>query len=197
MCKEPRIVELNEHNEPEYMEIIIKAFQDSPQVPILINKPQYTEIIIRNLIKVYNKTGSIKIFGIKKDKKIICVGLCIDSDTKPGFLNVIKFGFSIFITLGFRGLHQFWLYNKNKPTYNKKCLELLFYGTRTMFQKKGYGRSMLNFLYGYAKKNRYEGVIGVTNTTRPAFNFYRKEGWIVDKQFLVDDDKICWVRRIV
>lgn len=197
MSQENKTIELNEQNEPEYMEIIFKAFHDSPQIPALIEKPEHTEIIIRNLIKLYKKTGSIKIFGIKKDDTLICVGLCIDSDSKPGFFRTISFGFSLLMTLGYKGVHQLWTYNKNKPKYDKKCLELIFYGTQLMFQQKGYGRSMLNFLYDYAKKNGYGGVIGVTNTSRPAFHFYMRDGWIVDREFKIDKYTICWVRRIV
>jgi ribosomal protein S18 acetylase RimI-like enzyme len=197
MSQEQKIVELHEQNEPEYMEIIIKAFQDSPQVPALIKTPERTETILRSLIKLYKKTGSIKVFGIKKDDMLMCVGLCIDSDSKPGFFRTIRFGFSLLLSLGFIGVRQFWIYNKNKPTYDKKCLELIFYGTRSMYQQKGYGRSMLNFLYEYAKKSGYGGVTGVTNTSRPAFHFYMRDGWIVDKEFTIGNYKICWVRRIV
>ncbi len=179
------------------MEILITAFHDSPQIPVLIEKPEHTETLIRNLLKLYEKTGSIKTFGIKKDDALICVGICIDSDSKPSLFRTITFGFSLLRTLGIEGIHQLWTYNKNKPKYDKKCLELIFYGTRASLQQKGYGREMLNFLYDYAKTNGYGGVTGVTNTSRPAFHFYMRDGWIVDKEFTLEDYTICWVRRIV
>jgi len=197
MSHEQKIRELNEQNEPEYMEIIITAFHDSPQIPALIENPKHTETIIRSLIKLYKKTGSIKIFGIKKDDHLVCVGICIDSDSKPSFVRTIPFGFSLLRTLKLKGIQQLWAYNKNKPVYDKKCLELIFYGTKAQYQQKGYGRSMLNFLYDYAKTNGYGGVTGVTNTSRPAFHFYMRDGWIVDKKFTIGKYTICWVRRIV
>jgi hypothetical protein len=179
------------------MDIIIKAFHDSPQVPALIEKPEHTEIVIRSLIKLYEKTGTIKTFGIKKDDMLVCVGLCIDSNSTPGFFKTMSFGVSLLRTLGFNGVFQFWIYHKNKPAYDKKCLELLFYGTRSGYQRKGYGRLMLDFLYEYAGKNGYGGVTGVTNTSRPAFHFYMRDGWIVDKKFDINKYTICWVRRAV
>jgi hypothetical protein len=197
MSHEYNTTELNEQNEPEYMEIIIKAFHDSPQIPALIKEPEQTETIIRNLIKLYKKTGSIKIFGIKKDDVLVCIGVCIDSDSTPSFLRTITFGCSLLRTLGIKGVQQLWTYHKTKPTYDKKCLELIFYGTREQFQQQGYGRSLLHFLYDYAKKNGYGGVTGVTNTSRPAFHFYMRDGWIVDKKFTIERYTICWVRRIV
>lgn len=197
MSHDYEVIELPETNEPEYMQIIIKAFQDSPQVPVLMERPQHTGRIIRNLLNIYKKNGSIKTFGIKKNQDLICVGICIDSDSKPAFFRTLVFGITIFRTLGYRGVRHFWSYTKNKPHYKKRCLELIFYGTRSKDQKKGYGRSMLNFLYDYAKKNEYDGVTGATNTSRPAFKFYMRDGWIVDREFRIENYTICWVRRVV
>jgi GNAT superfamily N-acetyltransferase len=197
MPPEYEITELHKQQEPEYMEILSAAFHDLPQIPALIEKPKHTKTLIRNLFKLYEKTGSIKTFGIQKDNALICVGVCIDSDSTPSLFRTITFGFSLFRTLGIKGVQQLWMYNRNKPTYDKKCLELIFYGTRASFQQKGYGRAMLNFLYDYAKKNGYGGVTGVTNTSRPAFHFYMRDGWIVDRKFVIENYTICWVRRIV
>jgi GNAT superfamily N-acetyltransferase len=197
MIPDHTVIELQQQDEAEAMEIIITAFHDAPQVPALIKKPQETKTVIQSLAKLYKKTDTVKTFGIKKDNVLICVGLCIDSDAKPGYLSTLIFGFSLARSLGLKGAYQFWVYKKTKPTYEKKCLELLFYGTKKTYQKKGYGRVLLNFLYEYAKKNNYEGVTGVTNTSRPAFSFYMKEGWSVDTEFMIDSYRICWVRRHV
>lgn len=197
MSLEHKVVELEKQDEQEYMEIIIQAFRDSPQMPALITKPKQTTTILFHLLKLYEKTGTIKVFGIKKNDMMICVGLCVDSDVKPGVSQLMKFAVSILLNLGFHGLYQFWAYNKNKPHYEKKYLELLFYGTHTSYQQQGYGASLLQYLYRYAKENGYGGVIGVTNTSRPAFRFYKKTGWVVDKEFQVENYTICWVRYIV
>jgi hypothetical protein len=197
MVVDHAVIELPTIHEPEYMEIVIQAFQESPQVPALMEKPKHTGIIIRNLLRMYAKSGSIKTFGIHDDAGLVCVGICIDSDSKRSFVRTILFGWTVLHTLGYRGLRQFWSYHKNKPHYEKRCLELIFYGTRLQDQQKGYGRSMLHFLYTYAKTNGYGGVTGATNTSKPAFHFYMRDGWIVDSQFPIDQYTICWVRRIV
>jgi|GEM_PF-2340406 len=191
------VVELQKQDAHSSLGILITAFHDSPQVPALIEKPQHTEKIIRSLLKLYEKTGTIKTFGIKKDDMLICVGLCIDSDSKPGFFKTMTFGVSLLRALGIKGMYQFWIYHKNKPSYDNKCLELLFYGTKSGYQQKGYGRILLNFLYDYARNNGYGGVTGVTNTSKPAFRFYMKDGWIIDTEFDIDGYRICWVRRVV
>ena len=49
----------------------------------------------------------------------------------------------------------------------------------------------------FAKKNKYGGVTGVTNSSRPAFKLYMSDGWIVDKAFNFGNYQFCWIRRIV
>ena len=49
----------------------------------------------------------------------------------------------------------------------------------------------------HAKKNNYNGVTCVVNSSRPAFKFYRKEGWIVDKAFYIGNYHFCWMRHVV
>ena len=70
-------------------------------------------------------------------------------------------------------------------------------GTLPSFQKKGFGRKMLNSLYDFAKKNNYDGITCVANSSRPAFKFYRREGWIVDKAFYIGNYHFCWMRHVV
>lgn len=197
MLLESEVIELSDHDEPDIIGIISEAFYETPQIPSLIEKPEHTKTVITNLIDLYKKTGTIKTFGIKKGNRLICIGLCIDSNVKPNLFRTIKFGFLLLKTLGIKGLHQFWIYDKNKPKYDKICLELILYGTLPNYQKKGYGRKMLNFLYDFAKNNNYGGVTGVTNSIKPAFKFYMKNGWIVDKEFFIGNYKLCWVRRKV
>ena len=56
MSHDHEVIELPKINEPEYMELVIKAFQDSPQVPALMEKPKHTRIVIRNLLNIHLET---------------------------------------------------------------------------------------------------------------------------------------------
>lgn len=196
--KEPqKVFELSEKEEQDLIDICTIVFSELPQIPALINKPQYSKQIIRSLFSLFKDPDKTKSFGIKQDGKIVCAGYCVDSDLNPHFYKKMKFGFVVLKTIGLKGIRQLFMYNKNKPKYDKVCFELMLYGTLPSYQKKGLGRTMLNFLNDYAKKNNYGGVTGVTNTTRPAFQFYMRDGWIVDKEFFIDNYRLCWVRRIV
>ena len=192
-----KVIELSDSHEKDIIHISSKAFSEAPQIPVLIEKPNHTKTIFENLYYMYKGTGKTRSFGIKKSDKLVCVGFCIDSDLKPKFIKKNKFGLILLKTLGFDGLRQFIKCEKNKPDYDKVCLELVLYGTLPSYQKQGLGRQMLNFLYDYAKKNNYGGVTGVTNSIRPAFKLYMRDGWIVDKEFYISNYKLCWVRRIV
>ena len=197
MIIDPQAIALSESDESEVIDTISKAFFETPHINALVDKPEHTRAIIMNLINLYKGSGAIKMFGIKKYNKLVCIGVCIDSNSKPGFIKLTKFGFSLLKTLGFEGVKQFWKCDKNKPKYDKICLELMLFGTLPSFQKKGFGRKMLNSLYDFAKKNNYNGVTCVVNSSRPAFKFYRKEGWIVDKAFYIGDYHFCWMRHVV
>lgn len=197
MNKPSKVIELSESEEQELIEISAIAFGISPQIPALICKPKYTKPILESLFYLYKGSGKTRSFGIKKDDKLVCVGFCIDSDINPSFSKKIKFGTVLLQTLGIKGIRQFLKCNKNKPKYEKTCLELLLYGTLPPNQNKGFGRQMLNFLFDFARKNNYGGVTGVSNSTKPAFKFYMRDGWIIDKEFYVENYKLCWVRYIV
>ena len=197
MMMKPKVTELSTFDESELIEISSKAFFATPQIQALMDNPEHTKTIVKNLIDLYRRSGTIRMFGIKKDGKLVCISLCIDSNSKPSFTKLIKFGFSVVKTLGIKGFKHFWICNKNKPKYDKICLEVMLYGTLPSHQKKGLGRHMLNFLYDFAKKNKYGGVTGVTNSSRPAFKLYMNDGWIVDKAFNFGNYQFCWIRRIV
>jgi len=197
MSKEHTVIEISEHEVDDSIKILIQSFYESPQIPILIKKPQHTKTIILHLIQLYKETGTIKLFGIKKEERLVCIGLCIDSDAHPSRFQMILFGWMLIRTVGLKGVSQVWIYYKKKPTYEKRCLELILYGTVKGYQQHGYGRAMLNFLYEYARQHQYGGVTGVTNTSRPAFQFYMRDGWVVDKEFIIGKYRICWVRKKV
>lgn len=197
METQSKVIELSEKDEQELIDISSIAFFTVPHIPALIKKPKYTKTVVSNLYYLYKGTGKTQSFGIKKDNKLVCVGFCIDSDLKPRLSKKIKFGFVIFRTLGIKGIRQFLKANKKRPKYDNTCLELMLYGTLPSYQKQGFGRQMINFLYDFAKKNNYGGVTGVTNSTRPAFKFYMRTGWIVDKEFFIENYKLCWVRKLV
>ncbi|MBN1280239.1 MAG: hypothetical protein JXA00_01175 [Candidatus Thermoplasmatota archaeon] len=191
------VVELSEQETAEGMTLVYHAFAQSPQMPVLMDKPYHTASVLQSLVELYADNGTIKTFGIKDQGRLVCVGLCVDSDAKPSLRKTLTFAHGILRTLGVRGMHQFWVYHRHKPRYEKRCLELMLYATTSEDQQKGYGRAMLEFLYEYAHAHRYGGVTGVTNTSRPAFHFYMRDGWVVDAEFRVHGYRICWVRRNV
>lgn len=54
---------------------------------------------------------------------------------------------------------------------------------------------MLRFLYDFAKERGYQGIIlGVAKET-PAYRFYLKEGFVVDKEVLLGNMPLANMRR--
>jgi len=50
-----------------------------------------------------------------------------------------------------------------------------------MYQKQGFGREMLRFIYGKAESEGYEGIRLTAIQDTPSFHLYIKEGFTVEK----------------
>ena len=75
-------------------------------------------------------------------------------------------------------------------------LEFMSFGTLLSYQRQGFGRKMLHFVYEEAKKEKYDGVNLWTVKDRPAFLLYSKEGFQVEKEFtLFGRIPLCWMRK--
>lgn len=84
--------------------------------------------------------------------------------------------------------------HKEEPRYEERHLELVILGTLPTHQRMGCGRKMLRFLVEKAREEGYKGVILAANKDTPAFHFYLKEGFIVEKEFDVGEVTLCWMR---
>lgn len=202
MKNEHKVLLLTKSDDPELLDIFTKAFSKDPHMPILCEKPNATIIVIKNLLFVYGGIKSTIRYGIKENNKLVCASVNIDSSVNNTFLIGFRFILSLFHASGFRGIglrcmKEFLLAWKEKPAFKDTYLEILLMGTFPKYQKKGFGKEMLQFLYKEAKRRNYRGLIGFTRADRPAFQLYIKHGWIVDKEFIIRDKKFCWIRFMV
>jgi len=65
------------------------------------------------------------------------------------------------------------------------------------FQRQGFGRHVLHFLYREAMREGYGGILLVTDRDTAAFGLYRNEGFEVVREFEVAEQRRCWMRRAV
>jgi ribosomal protein S18 acetylase RimI-like enzyme len=108
----------------------------------------------------------------------------------------MSFIFALAQALGWRITREFEAVVREEPKYEGRYLELVVFGTLPAYQRQGLGRKMLNFLYNEAKREGYKGVILVADRNSPAFNLYLKEGFSVDRVFIMGGATLCWMRLV-
>ncbi len=179
------------------LELFTLSFSDMPQLPALHDTPGHTKSVMRLLFNLHENTNQIFRYGLTINGHLISAAHCIDAAAQPTKRRLLSFAFLLFRVSGFKILRQLLTYNKHKPFYDTSNLEIMLYGTLPDYQKQGYGKLLMDYIYAQAKKQGYAGVTGVTNKSKPAYAFYMKNKWFVDTEFSIGNHTLCWVRRLI
>jgi ribosomal protein S18 acetylase RimI-like enzyme len=191
-----KIEQLKKSDKPEVLELFTQAFRDYPLLPVLSVKPEKTRKVIKAFLSFFGGVKSSWLYGIRKGNKLVCASLSVDSTTKLSILALIRFIFSLTCILGWHSAKELETVHKEEPKYKERYLELVLLGTLPVYHKQGYGRRMLHFLYDKAKNEGYKGLILVATCKTPAFYFYLKEGFVMEKEFTIQGTTLCWMRLV-
>ena len=183
-------------NKPELLELLTQAFKEHPLIPALDAKPEATGPLMNAFLDCFGGARRVLLYGIRKDNKLVCASLSLDSTVEPSKPALMRFIFSLYRALGWRIAREFGVVHKEEPKYEDHYLEMVIFGTLPAYQRQGLGRKMLHFLYNEAKREEYKGVILVADRNTPAFNLYLKEGFIVDREFAIGEATMCWMRLV-
>lgn len=194
MTEDIKIEQLKGSDKPELLELLAQAFRDPLLIPALSAKPKATKAVMKSFVDFFGGTKSSLLYGIRKDDRLVCASLSLDSTTQPSILRLIRFIFSLSRALGWHAGKELEVVHKEEPKYGERYLELVTLGTLPTYQRQGFGRRMLHFLYDEARRERYKGVILVADCSTPAFHLYLKEGFIVDKEFITGETTLSWMR---
>ncbi|MEM9538623.1 MAG: GNAT family N-acetyltransferase [Cyanobacteria bacterium P01_E01_bin.42] len=114
---------------------------------------------------------------------------------EPSGLTVALFLWRMVRALGwqtFRGMGQAM---SEKHGGDGQRLELMLLGTRNGYQGQGLGRTMLRYLFDFARERGYASVVLETSKQTPAFEFYRHEGFVLEKEIPLPTISLCMMRR--
>ncbi len=176
------------------LKVLKQAFASHPMLPpgTPIKK---TEAMLELLIDSFGRAGKAYFYGILKDGELACVSFSVDSRYEPKGIAMAQFFFKFFRILGWKLTKDFIIGLSKRPKYKDPYFDLTLLGTLPDHHGKGLGKAMLGFLYDVAKKDGYSGVIlGVAKET-PAYHFYLKEGFVVDKEVSIGGMPLCHMRR--
>lgn len=188
------IEKLDISQKSEILAVLKQAFTTHPMLP-LGTPMQTTEAMLKLMIDTFGRTEKTYLYGIRKEGTFACVSFSLDAHYEPKGMAMILFFLKLFRILGWRLMKDFIYAFSVRPKYKYSYLDLTLLGTLPAYHGQGLGRMMLRFLFDFAKEHGYQGIIlGVTKET-PAYHFYLKEGFIVDKEVLSTSIPACWMRR--
>ncbi len=196
MRENVEVERLGRSNRLELLELLTQAFKEHPLIPALDAKPEATAPLMNAFLDCFGGARRVLLYVIRKDNKLVCASVSLDSTVEPSESALMRFIFSLYQALGWRIVREFGVIHKEEPKYEDRYLELIIFGTLPAYQRQGLGRKMLNFLYNEAKREGYKGAILVADRNTPAFNLYLEEGFIVDKEFAMGEATMCWMRLV-
>jgi len=189
------IQRLKASNKLEASGVLAHAFRDYPFAESYGLNPEATRKIIEASIDII-EFEDIWTYGIWKEDKLVCISISLGK--LPTLVKVrlyLRFIFSLSRFLKWR-IVRFIRVMIKRPKAKGQSLEFMSFGTLLSYQRQGFGRKMLHFIYEEAKKEEYDGVNLWTVKDRPAFLLYSKEGFLVEKEFtLFGGIPLCWMRK--
>jgi len=194
MVENVEVERLKGADKPEMVELFIQAFEKHPLIPALGGKPELGRPIMDAFIDCFGRAESSLAYGIRQDDKLICTSITMDAGEEPPKLVLMGFIFTLYQALGRYVVEEFKVIHDKEPEYQERYLELLIFGTLPSCQQQGFGRKMLSFLYDKARDGDYKGVTLMAGRDTPAFQLYSKEGFVVDSEFTVGGEPLCWMR---
>jgi GNAT superfamily N-acetyltransferase len=181
-------------NDTEALGVLKRAFADHPILPSDM-APQSREKLLELVVGACGRTGKAWLHGIRKDGALACVAMSLDAHFEPKGPALLWLLFQVFRVLGWRMTREFVGAFSKRPKYDDRYLELMLLGTLPAYQGQGLGRTMLGFLYGFAKAQGCRGVILDAVRETPACRFYLKENFVVDSEITVNSVPLCNMRR--
>jgi ribosomal protein S18 acetylase RimI-like enzyme len=194
--EEATIERLDRSAEREVLDVFTQAFEGHPFIPAVGARPKNTKALMKAFIDFFAKTKNSLLLGIRKDDRLVCASLSVDSTEQPSTLTLIWFIVALSRAMGWRSAKELETVHKEEPKYEGRYLELVILGTLPEYQRQGFGRRILRFLCDEAKRRECKGVILVADRDTPACRFYVKEGFKVDKEFATGETTLCWMRYV-
>ncbi|MEO1208234.1 MAG: GNAT family N-acetyltransferase [Cyanobacteria bacterium J06638_20] len=115
---------------------------------------------------------------------------------EPGGLTLALFLWRMLRVIGWRQCRMMArVMSEKRRDGGEPLLELMLLGTRSDYQGQGLGRTMLHHLFDFARERGYASVVLETAKQTPAFGFYLREGFEVEKEIVLPTMPLCMMRR--
>ncbi|WP_029459954.1 GNAT family N-acetyltransferase [Solidesulfovibrio alcoholivorans] len=176
------------------MAILGPAFASHPMFPAGTSQGK-VDALLGLFLDTFFVPDHSYLFGIDKDDRLACVALVTDPRHEPKGLASGIFFCRVLPILGPFALVAFARAFSGRPVYDQPYLELFLIGTAPGAQRQGLGKEMLRFLAGFSGEQGFRGLILGVARNSPAYGFYAREGFVVDKELSYRGMPICCMRR--
>ncbi len=185
---------LDQASPMEAVEVIGQAFRDHPHMP---SDPsgRRSRMLVTTLLKTFAAAPDARLLGIRRDGRLDCAAFVFDAGYEPRGFGLILFLIRMLRVLGWRMSRAFVQVLSEKPQREGRQLELMLLGTRTDHQQHGLGRSMIHHILEVARAEGYQSVVLEVAKETPAFSFYLREGFLVDKEVTLPIMPLCFLRH--
>jgi ribosomal protein S18 acetylase RimI-like enzyme len=151
--------------------------------------------MVSTLLNTFAAAPDAQLFGVRQDGRLDCAAFVFDASYQPRGFTLILFLIRMVRVLGWRMSHAFAQVLSEKPEREERQLELMLIGTRTDCQQQGFGRAMIHHILKFAHDKGYQSVVLEVAKETPAFSFYLREGFLVDKEVSLPMMPLCFLRR--
>jgi ribosomal protein S18 acetylase RimI-like enzyme len=181
----------------ELTQALTEAFMQHPLLHGGGGRVEDGRVLMRALINFYWGKKSLLLCGIRTEEGVVCGALCVDAREDHALVALARLAWSVTRGLGRRALGPLLDVERHKPLHRERHLEMVILATVPAFQRQGFGRRVLHFLYREAMREGYGGILLVTDRDTPAFGLYCSEGFELEREFEVAQQRLCWMRRAV
>ena len=190
-----QIETLGKTRRSEVVDVLANAFRDYPTLP-----PDPTgrrsHLMVTAALDVFASAPDATLFGLSRDGELACVAFVFTDGYEPGGLALALFLWRMVRVIGWRQFRMMArVMSEKRRDGGRRLLELMLLGTHSDYQGQGLGRTMLHHLFGFAHERGYASVVLETAKQTPAFEFYLREGFEVEKEISLPTMPLCMMRR--
>ena len=184
---------LGPEHRSEVEEVIGSAFIDHPMLPV-DPSGRRSRLMAESLLNTFAGAPDAHTLGIRQDGRIACAAFVYDGSYEPRGLALVRFLFRMLRVAGWRMVVSLPALVTARHSGDERQLELLLLGTRTDSQAKGFGRQMLRHVIELARQRGYDAVVLEVAKETPAYPFYLREGFQLEKEVELPIMPLCLLR---